>query len=129
MEYLGLQAVGARGPRRRNKFFDSYRSGDSYDREAITHVMGCCSLFPASCWRLLSRDCAYFLAAMAERQSRLFVQWHEWGAPPDTRQVLQMGLRLAMWLDGFPGGLSRRSGARHARSVNVLAAATLRGTL
>ena len=45
---LGLQAVGAHADRveRLNKFFDSYRSGDSYDREAITHVMGCCSLFP-----------------------------------------------------------------------------------
>lgn len=45
---IGLQAVGAHSDRveRLNRFFDSYRSGDSYDREAITHVMGCCSLFP-----------------------------------------------------------------------------------
>ncbi len=27
-------------------FFESYRSGDEYDREAITHVMACSSHFP-----------------------------------------------------------------------------------
>jgi hypothetical protein len=31
---------------RLNAFFDSYRSGDEYDTEAITHVMGCTSHFP-----------------------------------------------------------------------------------
>ena len=29
-----------------NDFFESYRSGDEYDREAITHVMACSSHFP-----------------------------------------------------------------------------------
>lgn len=29
-----------------NDFFTRYRSGDEYDRNAITHVMGCASLFP-----------------------------------------------------------------------------------
>jgi len=29
-----------------NAYFDSYRSGDEYDREAITHVMACSSHFP-----------------------------------------------------------------------------------
>lgn len=45
---LGLQAAGAWEDRveRLNAFFDSYRSGDEYDREAITHVMGCTSHFP-----------------------------------------------------------------------------------
>lgn len=45
---LGLQAVGAWEDRveRLNAFFDLYRSGDEYDREAITHVMGCTSHFP-----------------------------------------------------------------------------------
>jgi hypothetical protein len=45
---VGLQAVSARLDRvqRLNSFFAAYRSGDSYDRDAITHVMGCCSLFP-----------------------------------------------------------------------------------
>jgi hypothetical protein len=31
---------------RLNSFFDHYRSGDNYDREAITHVMACSSHFP-----------------------------------------------------------------------------------
>ncbi len=45
---LGLQAVPARGNRvrRLNAFFDSYRSGDEYDTNAITHVMACTSHFP-----------------------------------------------------------------------------------
>lgn len=45
---IGLQAVGAMPERvaRLNQFFANYRSGDEYDRNAITHVMGCCSLFP-----------------------------------------------------------------------------------
>lgn len=45
---IGLQAVGAHAARveRLNRFFDTYRSGDEYDANAITHVMGCCSWFP-----------------------------------------------------------------------------------
>jgi hypothetical protein len=45
---IGLQAVNAMPARvdRLNAFFDAYRSGDEYDREAITHVMACCSHFP-----------------------------------------------------------------------------------
>lgn len=45
---IGLQAVKAMPERVRklNAFFDRYRSGDEYDREAITHVMACCSHFP-----------------------------------------------------------------------------------
>jgi hypothetical protein len=31
---------------RLNAFFETYRSGDDYDREAITHVMACSSHFP-----------------------------------------------------------------------------------
>jgi len=31
-----------------NHYFDAYRSGDEYDREAITWVMGCCSHFPGA---------------------------------------------------------------------------------
>jgi hypothetical protein len=34
------------GVPRLNAFFESYRSGDEYDREAITHVMACSSHFP-----------------------------------------------------------------------------------
>ena len=47
---LGLQAAGAHPERveRLNAYFDSYRSGDEYDREAITHVMGCTSHFPGA---------------------------------------------------------------------------------
>jgi len=45
---LGLQAVGQYPGRveRLNAFFDTYRSGDEYDRDAITHVMACTSHFP-----------------------------------------------------------------------------------
>ena len=51
---IGLQAAGAHPDRiaRLNRFFASYRSGDEYDRNAITHVMACCSLFPG---QLLTR--------------------------------------------------------------------------
>jgi hypothetical protein len=31
-----------------NAYFDRYRSGDQYDREAITHVMACSSHFPGA---------------------------------------------------------------------------------
>lgn len=45
---VGLQAVDAMPGRvaRLNTYFDSYRSGDEYDRAAITHVMACNSHFP-----------------------------------------------------------------------------------
>ena len=45
---IGLQAVRASPDRvdQLNRFFTTFRSGDSYDREAITHVMRCCSLLP-----------------------------------------------------------------------------------
>jgi hypothetical protein len=45
---VGLQAVSAMPERvvRLNAFFETYRSGDEYDREAITHVMACSSHFP-----------------------------------------------------------------------------------
>ncbi len=45
---VGLQAVGA-WPERvdaLNDYFETYRSGDEYDRNAITHVMACSSQFP-----------------------------------------------------------------------------------
>ena len=47
---LGLQAVDEWPARvtRLNSFFETYSSGDEYDTDAITHVMGCVSLFPAS---------------------------------------------------------------------------------
>jgi hypothetical protein len=45
---LGLQAVKAWPERvaRLNSFFETYRSGDEYDTDAITHVMACVSYFP-----------------------------------------------------------------------------------
>jgi len=45
---VGLQAVNAMPQRVRslNGFFETYRSGDKYDRDAITHVMACSSHFP-----------------------------------------------------------------------------------
>jgi hypothetical protein len=44
---VGLQAVGAMQDRvlRLNSYFETYRSGDEYDRAAITHVMACSSHF------------------------------------------------------------------------------------
>ena len=45
---VGLQAVAAMAERveRLHAYFDSYRSGDEYDRAAITHVMACSAHFP-----------------------------------------------------------------------------------
>jgi len=45
---VGLQAVGAMPDcvRALNAYFETYRSGDEYDRAAITHVMACSSHFP-----------------------------------------------------------------------------------
>jgi hypothetical protein len=45
---IGLQAVGVEPERvaRLNAFFEHYRSGDEYDKAAITHVMACSSHFP-----------------------------------------------------------------------------------
>lgn len=45
---VGLQAVVTHLDRveQLNQFFESYRSGDEYDRNAITHVMACSSWFP-----------------------------------------------------------------------------------
>lgn len=47
---LGLQAVDRWPDRveRLNAYFDTYRSGDEYDREAITHVMACTSHLPGA---------------------------------------------------------------------------------
>jgi hypothetical protein len=47
---VGLQAVDAMPERveRLNKFFETYRSGDEYDHNAITHVMACNSHFPGA---------------------------------------------------------------------------------
>ena len=45
---LGLQAIDASADRvaRINRFFETWRSNDEYDREAITHVMACTAHFP-----------------------------------------------------------------------------------
>ena len=45
---VGLQAVDAMPERvdALNAYFETYRSGDEYDRDAITHVMACNSHFP-----------------------------------------------------------------------------------
>lgn len=45
---VGLQATGAMPDcvARLNAYFETYRSGDEYDRAAITHVMACNSHFP-----------------------------------------------------------------------------------
>jgi hypothetical protein len=47
---IGLQAVGMWPDRVRrvHDFFAQYRSGDEYDRNAITHVMGCAAHFPGA---------------------------------------------------------------------------------
>jgi hypothetical protein len=38
-----------------NEFFETYRAGDEYDREAITHVMACTARFPGD-FRHRARD-------------------------------------------------------------------------
>lgn len=45
---IGLQSVGEHADRVNclHRFFEGYRSGDEYDRAAITHVMACSSHFP-----------------------------------------------------------------------------------
>ena len=45
---IGLQAAGAWPERvvRLNRYFESYSSGDDYDRDAITHVMACSARLP-----------------------------------------------------------------------------------
>ncbi len=50
---IGLQAVGLWPERVRklNAYFTDYRSGDHYDRDAITHVMRCASHFPGALLR------------------------------------------------------------------------------
>jgi hypothetical protein len=47
---LGLQAAGVEAERvdRLNSFFETWRSGDEYDTEAITWVMACVSHFPGA---------------------------------------------------------------------------------
>lgn len=47
---IGLQSqqVWPERVRALNGYFESYRSGDEYDREAITWVMACCSHFPGA---------------------------------------------------------------------------------
>jgi hypothetical protein len=47
---VGLQAHGERPERVRalNRYFETYRSHDEYDRNAITHVMACSSWFPGA---------------------------------------------------------------------------------
>lgn len=55
---VGLQAVAAMPERvrRLNAFFETYRSGDDYDRAAITHVMACSSHFPGCLLRNRTSD-------------------------------------------------------------------------
>ena len=46
---VGLQSIDEWPERVQhlNNFFETYRSGDKYDTEAITHVMACAAYFPA----------------------------------------------------------------------------------
>ena len=55
---VGLQAVGAHPERVRalQRYFATYRSNDEYDRNAITHVMACSSLFPGRLVRWADRE-------------------------------------------------------------------------
>jgi hypothetical protein len=47
---VGLEACRVEGDRVRRllAYFDGYRSGDHYDRDAITHVMGCSARLPGA---------------------------------------------------------------------------------
>jgi hypothetical protein len=53
---VGLQAVSASPDRVQalNAYFETYRSGDEYDRAAITHVMACSSHYPGQLLRVAS---------------------------------------------------------------------------
>lgn len=50
---IGLQAAGEMPERveRLHRFFETWRSGDEYDRDAITHVLACCAVFPGELLR------------------------------------------------------------------------------
>jgi hypothetical protein len=64
---LGLQAAGAWPERveRLNAFFEDWRSGDEYDREAITWVMACTSHLPGAFLRAEKRPKSAAAAALA----------------------------------------------------------------
>jgi hypothetical protein len=64
---LGLQAAKAWPERveRLNGFFETWRSGDEYDREAITWVMACTSHFPGVFLRAEKRPKGAIAAASA----------------------------------------------------------------
>lgn len=48
-ETLGAERERARDRiERLNTYFETWRSGDEYDREAITHVMACAAHFPGA---------------------------------------------------------------------------------
>ena len=55
---VGLQAVNAMPGRVRaaHAYFEDYRSGDEYDRAAITHVMDCSAHFPGCLIRNATTD-------------------------------------------------------------------------
>jgi hypothetical protein len=55
---LGLQAVEAHPDRVKtlHDFFRTYRSGDEYDTNAITHVMACTAWFPGEFIRMNSEQ-------------------------------------------------------------------------
>jgi len=67
---LGLQAVGEHESRaeRLNAYFEAYRSGDEYERDAITHVMACVSHFPGAF--ILGRDPAHRQARPGAAEAR-----------------------------------------------------------
>ena len=72
---VGLQAVNAMRERivKLNAYFETYRSGDAYDREAITHVMACSSHFPRLSHARLQLICN---APAREREQGTIMQQH-----------------------------------------------------
>jgi len=62
---LGLAAAGVWPERvaKLNDYFDSYRSGDEYDREAITHVMACTAHLPGA---FLAEHCKHVAGGRRE---------------------------------------------------------------
>ena len=74
---VGLQAVDAMPDRvdALNAYFDTYRSGDEYDRNAITHVMACNSHFPG------------LTAAVTSERHSLAVSQTSTRAPPQARSA------------------------------------------
>src|SRR3546814_14031611 len=75
---LGLQATGVWPDRvdALHAYFERYRSGDAYDRDAITHVMACTSHLPGAFLARRSAERRVGTECVSTCRSRLS-QYHE----------------------------------------------------